>query len=232
MNAYRRDRRACSAVRKYPPAIRWHRQKLRALKSPCDGPVRRATPASASTVCISTLAPAVQSACVASSSSLWLTPSLQGTNTIAAGIRVLRLQASWPAPEVMRRWEIAERLAAFSTASTSLGSKWVGGLRQTRSSVTSTLRRAAISAMAARRSLSSASMIAASALRQSTVKAISPGMTLREGLAMTASPMVPTAFGPCFLRDRSPSPARSPTRSPARRGAAASASSRHGSRNR
>ncbi len=42
-------------------------------------------------------------------------------------------------------------------------------------------------------------MIAASALRQSTVKAISPGMTLREGLAITASPMVPTAFGPCFL---------------------------------
>src|SRR6266567_1431963 len=52
------------------------------------------TPASASTVCINTLAPAVQSACVASSSSLWLTPSLQGTNTIAAGMRVLRLQAS------------------------------------------------------------------------------------------------------------------------------------------
>jgi hypothetical protein len=30
---------------------------------------------------------------------------LQGTNTIAAGITVLRLQASWPAPEVMRRLE-------------------------------------------------------------------------------------------------------------------------------
>ena len=42
-------------------------------------------------------------------------------------------------------------------------------------------------------------MMAASALRQSTVKAISPGMTLREGLAMTASPTVPTAFGPCFF---------------------------------
>ena len=42
-------------------------------------------------------------------------------------------------------------------------------------------------------------MIAASALRQSTVKAISPGMTLREGLAITASPTVPTAFGPCFF---------------------------------
>src|SRR5262249_42713063 len=53
-----------------------------------------ATPASASTVCISTLAPAVQSTCVASSSSLWLTPSLQGTNTIAAGTTVARLQAS------------------------------------------------------------------------------------------------------------------------------------------
>src|SRR6185436_11456089 len=53
-----------------------------------------ATPASVSTVCISTLAPAAQSACVASSSSLWLMPSLQGTNTIAAGITVLRLQAS------------------------------------------------------------------------------------------------------------------------------------------
>ena len=64
-----------------------------------------ATPASASTVCINTLAPAAQSACVASSSSLWLTPSLQGTNTIAAGMRVFRLQASWPAPEVMRRLE-------------------------------------------------------------------------------------------------------------------------------
>src|SRR5580692_6037973 len=61
--------------------------------------------ASASTVCISTLAPAVQSACVASSSSLWLMPSLQGTKTIAAGITVLRLQASCPAPEVMRRCE-------------------------------------------------------------------------------------------------------------------------------
>src|SRR5882724_5273063 len=66
---------------------------------------QEATPASASTVCIRTLAPAVQSACVASSSSLWLMPSLQGTNTIAAGITVLRLQASWPAPEVMRRCE-------------------------------------------------------------------------------------------------------------------------------
>ena len=61
-----------------------------------------ATPASASTVCINTLAPAAQSAWVASSSSLWLTPSLHGTNTMAAGITVLRLQASWPAPEVMR----------------------------------------------------------------------------------------------------------------------------------
>ena len=28
-----------------------------------------------------------------------------GTNTIAAGMMVLRLQASWPAPEVMRRLE-------------------------------------------------------------------------------------------------------------------------------
>ncbi len=64
-----------------------------------------ATPAIASTVCISTLVPAAQSGCVASSSSLWLMPSLQGTNTIAAGMTVLRLQASWPAPEVMRREE-------------------------------------------------------------------------------------------------------------------------------
>ncbi|MGY3124698.1 hypothetical protein ACVWXQ_008635 [Bradyrhizobium sp. S3.14.4] len=31
------------------------------------------------------------------------------------------------------------------------------------------------------------------------VKAISPGMTLREGFAITASPMVPTALGPCFF---------------------------------
>src|ERR1700752_3682931 len=93
-----------------------------------------APPASASTVCINTLAPAVQSACVASSSSLWLTPSLQGTNTMAAGIFVLRLHASCPAPEVMRRWEKPSFLAASSTASTSLGLKWVGALRQTRSS--------------------------------------------------------------------------------------------------
>src|SRR6185436_9390044 len=154
-----------------------------------------ATPASVSTVCISTLAPAAQSACVASSSSLWLMPSLQGTNTIAAGITVLRLQASCAAPEVMRRCESPSIFAAFSTASTSLGSKWVGGLRQIRSNWTSTLRRAAISAIAARKSLSSASMMAASALRVSTVNAISPGMTLRDGLAITASPTVPTAFG-------------------------------------
>src|ERR1700736_6391307 len=53
-----------------------------------------ATPASASTVCIRTLAPAVQSACVASSSSLWLTPSLQGTKIIADGTTLARLQAS------------------------------------------------------------------------------------------------------------------------------------------
>src|ERR1700716_1876619 len=58
-----------------------------------------ATPASASTVCISALAPAVQSACVASSSSLWLTPSLQGTKIIAAGTTLARVQASWPGPE-------------------------------------------------------------------------------------------------------------------------------------
>src|SRR5206468_12573240 len=63
-----------------------------------------ATPASASTVCISTLAPAVQSAWVASSSSLWLIPSLHGTKIIAAGTTLARLQASCPAPEVMRRW--------------------------------------------------------------------------------------------------------------------------------
>src|SRR4029450_9755968 len=88
-----------------------------------------ATPASASTVCISTLAPAAQSACVASSSSLWLMPSLQGTNTIAAGITVLRLQASWPAPEVMRRCEYPSCLAAFSTASTNFGLELVGRLR-------------------------------------------------------------------------------------------------------
>src|SRR6201999_595879 len=76
--------------------------------SPCSLKICRAydaTPASDSTVCIKTLAPAVQSTCVASSSSLWLMPSLQGTNTMAAGIFVLRLQASWPAPEVMRRFE-------------------------------------------------------------------------------------------------------------------------------
>ena len=66
-------------------------------------------------------------------------PSLQGTNTIAAGITVLRLQASWPAPEVMRRCESPNIFAAFSTASTSLGSKCVGGLRQIRSNWTSTL---------------------------------------------------------------------------------------------
>src|SRR5580765_473158 len=63
-----------------------------------------ATPASASTVCINALAPAAQSAWVASSSSLWLTPSLQGTKIIADGTTLARLQASWPAPEVMRRW--------------------------------------------------------------------------------------------------------------------------------
>ena len=97
---------------------------------------------------------------------------------------------------------IAERLRGVLDRVDQFGLKCVGGLRQTRSSVTSTLRRAAISAIAARKSLSSASMIAASALRQSTVKAISPGMTLREGLAITASPMVPTAFGPCFLAMR------------------------------
>src|SRR5260370_20232688 len=51
-----------------------------------------ATPASASTVCINTLAPAAQSASVASSSSLWLTPSLQGTNTMAARLTGVRLQ--------------------------------------------------------------------------------------------------------------------------------------------
>src|SRR4051794_999111 len=78
------------------------------------------TPASASTVCISTLAPAAQSACVASSSSLWLMPSLQGTNTIAAGITVLRLHASCPAPEVMRRCDSPSILSALSTASTSV----------------------------------------------------------------------------------------------------------------
>ena len=53
-----------------------------------------ATPASASTVCIRALAPAVQSAWVASSNSLWLTPSLQGTKIIAAGTTFARLQAS------------------------------------------------------------------------------------------------------------------------------------------
>src|SRR5258706_15884620 len=62
-----------------------------------------ATPASASTVCIRALAPAVQSACVASSSSLWLTPSLQGTKIIADGTTLARLQASGTAPEGMRR---------------------------------------------------------------------------------------------------------------------------------
>src|SRR6185312_3723616 len=87
------------------------------------------TPASESTVCISTLAPAAQSVCVASSSSLWLTPSLQGTNTIAVGTTVFRLQASWPAPDVMRRWLKPSIFTAFSTASTSFGLKCVAGLR-------------------------------------------------------------------------------------------------------
>src|ERR1700724_2525239 len=53
---------------------------------------QEATPASASTVCINTLAPAAQSAWVASSNSLWLTPSLQGTNTMAAGLTGLSVQ--------------------------------------------------------------------------------------------------------------------------------------------
>src|SRR5438309_1338509 len=56
--------------------------------------IQGATPASANTVCISALAPAVQSAWVASSSSLWLIPSLQGTKIIAAGTTLARLQAS------------------------------------------------------------------------------------------------------------------------------------------
>lgn len=60
----------------------------------CSPRCHDATPASASTVCIRALAPAVQSACVASSSSLWLTPSLQGTKIIAAGTTLARLQAS------------------------------------------------------------------------------------------------------------------------------------------
>ena len=38
-------------------------------------------------------------------------------------------------------------------------------------------------------------MIAPSGLRTSIVKAISPGTTLREGAAITASPTVATAFG-------------------------------------
>ena len=57
-------------------------------------PYFEATPVSANTVCSSTLAPAAQSSCVEDSSSLWLMPSLQGTNTIDTGITVLRLQAS------------------------------------------------------------------------------------------------------------------------------------------
>jgi hypothetical protein len=79
------------------------------------------------------------------------------------------------------------------------GSKCVGGCAG-QVDLGLDLRRAASRRRRAR-SLSSASMTAASALRKSAVKAISPGMTLRDGFAMTASPMVPTAFGPLTVSD-------------------------------
>src|SRR5205814_1959510 len=80
--------------------------------------------------------------------------------------------------------------------STSFGLNTVGSLRQIASSAISTLRLPAISAAAPRKSLSIASSVSDAGLRISTVKAISPGMTLREGAAITASPTVPTGFGP------------------------------------
>ena len=46
-------------------------------------------------------------------------------------------------------------------------------------------------------------MVSSLLLRQSMVKAISPGMTLRDGFAITASPTVPTALGPSSRAIRS-----------------------------
>jgi hypothetical protein len=77
---------------------------------------------------ISTLAPFAQSSFSHHSSGWWLTPSLQGTKTIAVGHLRLSKTLSWPAPLVILRtrffWSVAlpnRLVAAASTQSTASG---------------------------------------------------------------------------------------------------------------
>jgi hypothetical protein len=77
---------------------------------------------------ISTLAPFAQSSFSLHSSGWWLTPSLQGTKTIAVGHLRLAKTLSWPAPLVILRtrffWSVAfpsRLVAAASTQSTASG---------------------------------------------------------------------------------------------------------------
>src|SRR3546814_820556 len=56
------------------------------------------TPATCSMACSKTLQPASRWPGCASSSSLWLMPSLQGTKIMAVGATRARYTASWPAP--------------------------------------------------------------------------------------------------------------------------------------
>ena len=52
------------------------------------------------------MAPCSMSSIGVNSSSQWLRPSCEGTNTMPAGPIAAMYCASWPAPERMRRWRV------------------------------------------------------------------------------------------------------------------------------
>ena len=106
----------------------------------------------------------MQSAWVASSSSIMVMPSLQGTNTMAAGILGIEVAGIVPGARGNAPVRIAERLGGiFLHRIDQFGVEMGRRLAPDQNrSATSTFRRAAIPATAARKSLSSVSMIAAS----------------------------------------------------------------------
>ena len=87
--------------------------KSSARYSPAS-PSSATTSALSKSTCRSTSQPAARSSGRAFSNSLWLMPFSQGTKIMAVGATSARLQASWPAPEVMSRWARPRRSAALT----------------------------------------------------------------------------------------------------------------------
>ena len=146
----------------------------------------------------STRAPAARSLALARSSSLWLMPLSQGTNTMPTGATALISPASWPAPEGMSIEGSSSRSAPRRTISTISFGKCTGGLVPKPFTVTG---QGAAFSLAIRSTASPRSFrTSMSGWRKSMLKCTWPGTTLGEPGETSMRPTVKrtTSSGSCI----------------------------------